>query len=79
MGVTVWRGIRAIASAFLGVFDPFIRLILNAAILLLVVTAFGYRYGTNVLDFPFWPMIGCALVLAAVLAVYEWLIRRINS
>ena len=75
----LWQVIRLPILAFLVILEPFVRLVLAGAALLLILTAFFYRLFTRVPHFPFWGMIGIAVGSMLLLMLYYALLRLLSD
>lgn len=71
----VWAIVRVPVYALLLVLEPVVGTALCLIGLLLVITAFFFRFATSVPQFPFWGMLGSGIACMMLLMLYHWLIR----
>lgn len=75
----LWQAIRLPTLAFLIIIEPVVRLVLAGGALLLVLTAFFYRFLTEVPHFPFWGMLGLGIGSMLLLMLYYALLRLLSG
>ena len=69
-----WCIVRAPILVVLAFLEPFVRVVLNGIAVLCVVTALVFR-ASAVPNFPFWLMLGVALVCLMLVPAYHWVFR----